>query len=294
MLPPNISIEEADSSQASNVALLLNFPIRKYGRGATILVAVDNKTNRSVGAAVIWQLPRKSLCWIRVVKGYRRVGIGRVLLSKIESTARDLKSPMLAAAKPFRDANQPFLLNEGFIASRIMTEYRLTYENAKETVLPVYNAMAKGGKIPCGAEIIDFRQVNERGLAQSVAEVLSSNMGSQIRDVLARVKGQAKAFDLATSFAVLLDGKPIAAMTTRYCDVSKVWIFPSFVVNSDKRTGWASVWLRYHWGVTIEGRNMVADVTFAVREEHRDTLKFAARTNAVVEGGIFYFSKRIG
>jgi len=131
MLPPNISIEEADSSQASNVAILLNFPIRKYGRGAAILVAVDNKTNRSVGAAVIWQLPRKSLCWIRVVKGYRRKGIGSALLSKVESLAKDLKSPMLAPAEPFRDANQPFLLNEGFIASRIMTRYRLTYENGK-------------------------------------------------------------------------------------------------------------------------------------------------------------------
>jgi len=122
----------------------------------------------------------------------------------------------------------------------------------EKTVLPIYNAILRGGKIPYSAEIIDFRQVNERGLSQSVAEVLSSNMGSPMRNVLARVKGQAEAFDLATSFAVLLEGKPIAAITTRYCDVSKAWIFPSFVVNSDKRTGWASVWLRYHWCVAIE------------------------------------------
>tara|TARA_B100001093_G_scaffold465984_1_gene484074 strand:- start:75 stop:959 length:885 start_codon:yes stop_codon:yes gene_type:complete len=289
-----ISIKEVDASQASLVALLLNCPIQKCGVPAAILVAVDNQTKRSVGAAVIWQLQQKSLCWIRVVKGYRRKGIGSALLSNVESLAKDLNSPMLAPAEPFRDANQRFLLNEGFIASRIMTRYRLTYENAKKTVLPIYNAILRGGKIPYSAEIIDFRQVNERGLAQSVAEVLSSNMGSQMRDVLARVKGQAEAFDLATSFAVLLEGKPIAAITTRYCDVSKAWIFPSFVVNSDKRTGWASVWLRYHWGITIEEKNMVADVTFVVREEHRDTLKFAARANAVVEGGIFYFSKRIG
>lgn len=66
-----------------------------------------------------------------MVKGYRRKGIGSALLSKVESLAKDLKSPMLAPAEPFRDANQPFLLNEGFIASRIMTRYRLTYENGK-------------------------------------------------------------------------------------------------------------------------------------------------------------------
>ena len=38
---------------------------------------------------------------------------------------------------------------------------------------------------------------------------------------------------------------------------------------------------------------MVADATFAVRAKHRDTLKFVARTNAVAEGGIYEFSKRI-
>lgn len=293
MLPPNISIEAADTSQANHVAKLLNFPIRKHGRAVAVPVAVDNKTNRYVGAAVIWQLRRKTLFWVRVVEGYRRKGIGSALLSKVESLAKDLRSQIIAPAEPFGDANEPFLLNKGFVASKIMTRFRLTYEDAKKTVLPIYNAIARRGKIPYAAEIIDFRQVNERGLAQSVAEVLSSNMGSQMRDVLARVKGEAKVFDLATSFAVLLEGKPIAAMTTRYCDVSKVWIFPSFVVNSDKRTGWASVWLRYHWGMAIEERNMVADVTFAVREQHRDTLKFAARTNAVVVGGIFDFSKRI-
>ena len=134
----------------------------------------------------------------------------------------------------------------------------------------------------------------ERGLAQDVAKVLSANLGGLLNNVLARVTGQREAFDLKASFAVLLDGKPIAVMTTRHCDVSKVWIFPSFVVNKDKRTGWASVWLRNHWLLVVARKNMIADITFEVREQYKDTLKFAARTNAVAIGGTFDYSKRIG
>jgi len=289
-----ISIKEVDASQASLVALLLNCPLRKFGEPAAMLVAVDNKTKRSVGAAVIWQIPQKSRCWIRVVEGFQRKGIGSALLSKVESVAKRIKSPTLAPAMLFKNANQPFLLSQGFNASQIMTRYRFTCDKAKETVRPVYNKMKKRGKIPPNAEIIDLKQVNERGLAQDVAKVLSENLGGLLNNVLARVTGQREAFDLKASFAVLLDGKPIAVMTTRYCDVSKVWIFPSFVVNKDKRTGWASVWLRNHWLLVVARKNMIADITFEVREQYKDTLKFAARTNAVAVGGTFDYSKRIG
>ena len=294
MQQPFISIQEVGEQQANLVALILEFPLRKYGKPAAMLLAVDNFTKRAVGAAAIWQLPQEARIWVRVVTGYQRKGIGSTLLSKVENLAKQMQNSALVPAMVFDDARQAFLINQGFNGVQLLTKYRLAFQNAKKRVFPVYYKVRKRGMIPLNAEIIDFKKANELGLAKDVAKLLSTNLEGRFENVLDRVKGKEEGFDLAASFAVLVGGKPIAVATSRYRDESKDWNFPSIVVSSDRRGGWANVWLRYHWCNFVEKNNITADLTFAVRETYKDTLKFAARTNAVVEGGIYAYSKKIG
>ena len=242
------------------------------------VVVLAQRQGQTVGAAVITRrppgAPRGMRLWLKVVRPHRRRGVGTALLNGVAAEAARYRLPTLFC---WEEPNDPsfgqFLQNRGFTAARKIMTFEADTTAYARLVEPIVRRL-RARKGLAGTDIIPLH----RASAEAVARLYCQGVGGSIKEVIARIRGHGQSpFDPESP--VLVRGDRILAVLLHWPEGDKARL-EAVVVLPEARGLGANALLIEHAAAQVAARG-VDRVRFSCHDGVRDTLKMAARCNAV-------------
>jgi ribosomal protein S18 acetylase RimI-like enzyme len=262
-------------------------------RGASpeALLAIDPKSGAALGCAT-FQRSGESLVHlrVRVLRNWRRRGIGRTLVRNVAAAARHAQVHARVDPRAEPDG-EPFLRACGFVLkSRI-----LTVEAEREPLGSCISRLARGliasGKVAAGVRVARPADTPRQALARLYTELVVPELNVAPCAAVPLVSDPRFAY----SPVLLMDGNPVGMLLIEANDGNNVCVVVARAVAPEFRggTGWANL-LMLAEGFERGGKQGSVRMRFEAPEDNPDTMKLVARARGEIIGQVVWFVRNTG
>ncbi len=251
-------------------------------RRARFFVAWAPSPGRIIGAAASSpydQLggPKAARTALRVIKPWRRKGVGSALLENVESAVRERGREALFAWRPVEPGSEEFLIWKGFGFSQYDTieHHQVELARVKQLVGPIYNQLRRRKRIPDDARIVPLDEAD----LEQVAGLQVSQLGGNIQRLKARLRGKGPSPCHPRLSRCLIKGDQVVGILLARLEEPKVAAVDAVVVSPEVRGGWVNTWLRFDSATNALAQG-VEKILFRTFSAHTDTRNMARKMGA--------------
>ena len=279
MIAATFAVRAATEIERRKLAGVL-YPQTEAATVDIIVAAAEGES--PLGAAVTWYTPSRHFpehanLRMLVLESHRRQGVGRTLLKSVIDAARKVGARDLCGpAIDQQSIGFLFAMSTGFQPQPATFNYEAPMEDYIKAFTPVYERLARKGRIPARARIVPLKEANR----EEVCRLIMDNLGFPSQGLAERLRGTEHGFSQTISRVALLDGKMVGATLMTFQKAVATVI--GTAVLQEHRNSWVNAALKYHVMQELIARD-VKWVRFSASEtQHRDTSNFARRIKAKV------------
>jgi GNAT superfamily N-acetyltransferase len=215
---------------------------------------------------------------LHVIKPYRRQGIGKELISRLNSEATSRGALALYATQKVN------LLGEeargwtwlGFSPCETVEHHELPLDQFEPRLAPLYERMRKQGRIPESAQIIPLYEAD----FEAVTRLHLALLGGDAATLMRRIRGEGPdAFSAQYSRVLLIDGR-VSGFILGHRTSREVIHVDANVLEPTVRGGWANIWLKLEatrGAISIGVKTFV----FTTFDHYADTRSFTEKLQGV-------------
>lgn len=279
---PSFVLRRGTPLDSPIVRMLLGAPPARRRAVPTAWLACSSDSARVLGAARLSCRRRVATFWVRVVRPYRRAGVGRALLDAVMDHARARGVIGLTTRRPVSEPSGERLLGpSGFRPLRRFVTYEGSLSSVSRLVGRYHQRLVARGRVPADVRLPSLAEVDDPDLRAQAIRLLCEHLGARPARLARRLRGEGpQACEASASILLVRGGRVLGVgLLRRRGDLR---IADSIVVDPAVRGGWASVVLRLEWVRRALAAGAGDRWRFVVRDDLRDTRRFAARIEATV------------
>jgi GNAT superfamily N-acetyltransferase len=248
---------------------------------AICVVATECEQNRIVGAAAASGTLRvRPLIGpgvaIEVIEPYRRRGIGRAMLGRLEVGVRRFSSAAQALYAAQRvevsSGKAQSWAALGFLPLDRTEDHNLPTARFEAELGPLLERMHRRGKIPANAAIVPLFRAD----AAEVLQLHLDQMGGDRGELYRKIRGNGSgAFHPRYSRVLLIGGKVKGCILAHRMSAESAYVDAN-IVDPSVRGGWANVWLKLE-ATRCALRLNIKAFRFTSFQQYTDTRSFTER-----------------
>lgn len=249
------------------------------GAAPEALLAIDAQSGAALGCATFQRCGRSVVhLRVRVLRNYRRRGIGNMLVRNLMTQA-EVHARVAPRIEP---DGEPFLRACGFVLKNRV----LTVEASREPLGSRICRLSRSLKIPAGVRAARPSDAPAEALARLYTELVVPELDLAPGAAVPLVSDPR----FADSPVLLVDGNPVGMLLMEANDGHDVCVITARAVAPEFRggTGWANL-LMLAEGFERGGKRGSVRMRFEAPEDNPDTMKLVARVRGEIIGEILWF-----
>jgi GNAT superfamily N-acetyltransferase len=295
MASPAVSFVIRPPTAAEKRACRMLLPVATGANRKSELTVAVSPDNRVIGAAALGLdgRPEMHRGWqvdVRVITPFRRQGVGRALMDNVIARARSHGIQRVYGwewVEPDSEAARMWSAFSFQPGQRRM-EFIADLNQARATLLPLYERVVEEKWIPETARIIPLADANLDAVAQLHIEYL----GGTRRILMPKLRGiSPEAYDPKFSRVLMVDDQ-IRGFTLGRLFPGGVCEIDANVLHPSVRLGWANLWLKFEAARLLldHGYDTIRYFTFS---QHTDTHRVSKQVGARLVGTLVQMSRDI-
>jgi GNAT superfamily N-acetyltransferase len=279
----NFSIRPAQKEDQRVVKGLLPEPFKSAMR-ARFFVAAPIDGPRIIGAAASSPYdqmggPKAARTALRVIKPWRRQGVGSALVEHVKSAVRERGREAVFAWRPVEPGAEEYLKWErlGFSKYDTIEHHQVELAHVRQFIGPLYRQLRQRKHIPEDARIVPLDEAD----LEQVARLQVGQLGGNIRRLKKRLMGEGPSPCHPKLSRCLLKGDRVVGIALVRQEGPKTAAVDALVVSPEVRGGWVNTWLRFDGAQN--GLDLgVEKIRFRTFSAHSDTRKMARKMGATL------------